>query len=208
MAAGAMKQDIQQFKKELILRAAGELFFEHGYTATTTEALTERLSISKTLIYQHFRSKVEMLGIICERSVTESVAVAARAAAAPGPADERLSHLVYDFTIVVIEHQQWIAISYRERAATPADVQRTVVGKQKEFDKILRTLIQDGVRSGLFAVEDPAATALAIGGMIIWVHSWYKADGRLTPDEIAQTMVTTALRMVQARTVPGGSAHA
>jgi AcrR family transcriptional regulator len=203
MAVSVMKEDVAQYKKELILRAAGELFFQHGYTATTTDALTERLSISKTMIYQHFRSKLEMLSIICERAVSESVAVAAQAAMLPGPADERLTRLVHDFTLVVIEHHQWIAISYRELNTPPEDVRQRIIAKQEEFDRIARTLIEDGVRDDVFRVADPAATALAIAGMIIWVHTWYRATGRLEPEEIAATLAQSALRMVGVDRKPG-----
>ncbi|MFC0283171.1 TetR/AcrR family transcriptional regulator [Camelimonas abortus] len=194
--ASAMKDDVALYKRELILRAAGELFFRNGYTATTTDALTERLSVSKTLIYQHFRSKQDMLATICERGISESVQVAIDAAALPGRADQRLRRLIHDFTLVVIERHEWIAISAREVAHLPADVDRRIRDMQGEFDRILRNIIEDGVREGVFRVEDPAIVCLGIAGMIIWIHAWYRANGRLAPDQIAGAMTALALRMV------------
>ncbi|MFD2677839.1 TetR/AcrR family transcriptional regulator [Camelimonas lactis] len=194
----AMKDDVALYKRELILRAAGELFFRNGYTATTTDALTERLSVSKTLIYQHFRSKQDMLATICERGISESVQVAIDAAALPGRADERLFRLLHDFTLVVIERHEWIAISSREVAHLPADVDQRIRDMQGDFDRIVRDIIKDGLREGVFDVEDPAIVCLGIAGMIIWIHAWYRGSGRLTPEQIADSMARSALRMVGA----------
>jgi TetR/AcrR family transcriptional regulator, cholesterol catabolism regulator len=46
-----------------------------------------------------------------------------------------------------------------------------------------------------FRFDDPGMAALAISGMIIWVHRWYRSGGRLKPKEIAERMAGTALRM-------------
>ena len=69
---------------------------------------------------------------------------------------------------------------------------------QEKFDRILRGILVDGVAQGRFRLADPAFAALAIGGMIIWVHSWYRAGGRLSPAEIAESMADAALRMALA----------
>lgn len=194
----AMKDDVALYKRELILRAAGELFFRNGYTATTTDALTERLSVSKTLIYQHFRSKQDMLATICERGISESVQVAIDAAALPGRADERLFRLLHDFTLVVIERHEWIAISSRELAHLPQDVDQRIRDMQGEFDHILRAIIEDGVREGVFDANDAGIVCLGIAGMVIWIHAWYRGNGRLTPEQIADSMARFALRIVGA----------
>lgn len=206
--SSAMKDDVAQYKRELILRAAGELFFRNGYTATTTDALTERLSVSKTLIYQHFRSKQDMLATICERGISESVQVAIDAAALPGRADDRLFRLMHDFTLVVIERHEWIAISAREVAHLPQDVDQRIRDMQGDFDRILRNIIEDGVREGIFRVEDPAIVCLGIAGMVIWIHAWFRANGRMTPEQIADAMAHLALRMVGAPERPQDSQSA
>ncbi|MFX8554493.1 hypothetical protein ABTM01_20525 [Acinetobacter baumannii] len=47
-------------------------------------------------------------------------------------------------------------------------------------------------------MRDAALAALGIGGMVIWIHSWYRADGRLSPADLALATAESALRMVQA----------
>ena len=45
-------------------------------------------------------------------------------------------------------------------------------------------------------------TALAISGMIIWTHRWYRARGRLSAAEVADAMAEAALRMAGAARSP------
>jgi len=191
-----MKDDIAEFKKELVLKAACALFFERGYAGSTTEALTERLSISKTVIYSHFRSKAEILTMICERSVRFALDLAERVAVAPDDPAAKLRRLAREFTLIVIENQDYLGVSARERNALPVDSRRRISDMQERFDRLLGGIIAEGAARGRFTVPDPALAALAIAGMIIWIHSWYRADGRLTPAEIAGGMADTALRMV------------
>ncbi|HYM01640.1 MAG TPA: TetR/AcrR family transcriptional regulator [Stellaceae bacterium] len=189
-----MKENVTQFKKALILRAACKLFFERGYTATTIDAITEELSSSRRAIYDHFAGKAEILSEICEQSVRFSIDLAERVAREPGDPSEKLRRLARDFTMIVIENQDYIAVSAREKHFLPVESQKRILRMQERFDRILRSILADGVSQGIFDIADPGIAALAIGGMIIWVHSWYRAGGRLSPQEIADSLADTALR--------------
>jgi AcrR family transcriptional regulator len=199
MAAFAMKEGVSRFKRGLILDAAAKLFSERGYAATTIEAITDELSASKRAIYGQFGSKAEILAAICEQAVRFSVELAERVAREPGDPVFKLRRLAREFTTIVIENQDYIAMGSREMKFLPEESRRRILRMQERFDRILGSILDDGVKRGLFGVPDPAMTALAIGGMIIWVHGWYRSGGRLSPHEIADAMAETALRMVLAR---------
>ncbi len=198
MAVSAMKEGVSRFKRGLVLRAAAKLFSERGYAATTINAITDELSASKRAIYDHFAGKAEILVEICEQAVRFSVDLAERIAREPGDPVAKLRLLARDFTGIVIENQDYIAISSREMKFLPEDSYRRILRMQERFDRILRSILAEGVARGCFELADPAMTGLAISGMIIWVHRWYRAGGRLSRQEIAEAMAETALRMAAA----------
>jgi TetR/AcrR family transcriptional regulator, cholesterol catabolism regulator len=198
MTLPALRDGVTQFKKGLILRAACKLFSERGYAATTIDAITAELSSSRRAIYDHFAGKAEMLVEICEQSVRVSLDLAERVSREPGDPVARIRRLARDFTAIVIENRDYIAVGTREMKFLPADSRRRILRMQEKFDRILQTILADGARQGLLASPDPALSALAIAGMIIWVHSWYRDDGRLSAEEIAESMADAALRMVRA----------
>jgi AcrR family transcriptional regulator len=201
MAITAMKEGVSRFKRGLILGAAAQLFSERGYAATTIDAITDELKASKRAIYDHFAGKSDILLEICEQAVRFSVELAERVAGEPGDPAAKLRRLARDFTLIVIENQDYITISSRELKYLPEESQRRIFRLQERFDRILAAILAEGARSGAFSTADPEMTGLAISGMIIWVHRWYRARGRLAPTEIAERMADAALRMAGADAV-------
>ena len=59
--------------REKILRAALQLFFEHGYKDTSYDMLIHKTGLSKGAIYHHFKSKEELLIAVCEFFLQESL---------------------------------------------------------------------------------------------------------------------------------------
>jgi TetR/AcrR family transcriptional regulator, cholesterol catabolism regulator len=204
MAVTAMKEGVSRFKRGLILGAAAKLFSERGYAATTIDAITEELKASKRAIYDHFAGKSDILVAICEQAIRLSVDLAERVRREPGDPPAKLQRLARDFTTIVIENQDHIAIASREMKFLPEDSHRRILKMQERFDRILATILAEGVTAGALDTPDPEMTGLAVSGMIIWVHRWYRAGGRLRPSEIAERMAATALRMAAA---PSGRAN-
>jgi TetR/AcrR family transcriptional regulator, cholesterol catabolism regulator len=198
MPVSAMKQDVSRFKRALVLGAAAKLFSERGYAATTIDAITAELSASRRAIYEHFAGKTEILTEICEQAVRFSVDLAERAQREPGGPVAKLGRIARDFTGIVIDNQDYIAISSREMKFLPEESRRRILRMQERFDRILTAILAEGAEEGVFALADPAVTALAISGMIIWVHRWYRAGGRLSRAEIADAMAEASLRMAGA----------
>jgi AcrR family transcriptional regulator len=63
MQPGGSKRDMDEAvsKREAILAAAGEVFFERGYEAATTLDIATKAKTSKRALYQHFPSKEAIL---------------------------------------------------------------------------------------------------------------------------------------------------
>ncbi|MGK5551426.1 TetR family transcriptional regulator [Actinomadura kijaniata] len=62
-----------------ILDAAGELFAEHGYRATSMQAIAQKVGITKAALYYHFASKDEILRNLTLPVLDELEAVLAEA---------------------------------------------------------------------------------------------------------------------------------
>ncbi|MGY1551315.1 TetR/AcrR family transcriptional regulator [Microbacterium sp. A588] len=58
--------------KEQILDAAAALFAEHGYVATSTRAIAERVGVRQPSLYYHFSGKDDLLAALLESTVRPS----------------------------------------------------------------------------------------------------------------------------------------
>jgi len=67
---------------------------------------------------------------------------------------------------------------------------------QKSFNLRLTDLIDSGVKSGDFNVDNPRLAAFALIGLAQWIPRWYRPDGEFEVDEIAAYFSEQALRIV------------
>ena len=58
---------VDQAKRDAIIAAAADSFFEHGYAASTIEGIAARASVSKVTVYNHFGDKRALLAAAVTR---------------------------------------------------------------------------------------------------------------------------------------------
>ena len=195
-AAAELKTEVQEFKRRRILEAARELFFAHGYEATTLDAIAEALHVTKPFLYSYFRNKSEILNAICEVGITSSLQALDEAMGSDLGHRDKLRAIVERVTAIVIQNQKYIVVYEREEKNLQADESRALMRLRKQFDLRLATLLEEGTRAGEFDVEDAPLTALSIGGMITWVASWYRPLGRWSQTDVIMQMIRNVMRMV------------
>lgn len=191
-----MRDEILAYKRERILQEAVKLFYERGFTGTTLDDIAAALGVTKPFIYTYFKSKVELLAAISLPTIEMSVEAAELAMESTGSAAARLRRLVTEFTGVVMRRQANIAVYFREEMHLDPVARAEIDSRRKEFDRILSTLLREGVASGEFHIADVSLTALAIGGMISWTYTWFRPNGRLGVEELSGRMADIASQMV------------
>jgi AcrR family transcriptional regulator len=197
-----IRDAVSRLKRERIISTAVELFHNNGLSNTTLEAVAEKMNVTKPFIYSHFKSKHALLAEICSRGIRASLDVLNRVVASEGSATQKLQAVAYDFMLAVIENQGHIAIYNREQKHLSAEDSDAIDDMRREFDRKFCALLNEGVASGEFVVDDVQITSLAIGGIISWSYVWYRPNGRLSRTETAEKVAGLVLAMVKAKT-PG-----
>lgn len=193
-----MREEILAYKRERILQEAVTLFYERGFTGTTLDDIAAELGVTKPFIYTHFRSKVELLAALCQPTIELSLAAVTSAAEGEGTPTQRLRRAMADFAQVVLQRQANIAIFFREEKNLAMEALEEINTLRKKFDRVLSELLREGVAAGEFHITDVNVTALALGGMISWAYTWHRPEGRLTLENVCNTLAGLALRMVGA----------
>jgi TetR/AcrR family transcriptional regulator, cholesterol catabolism regulator len=191
-----LRDEVKDLKRKRILDAASELFFEHGYKGTSVEAIASRLHVTKPFIYYHFSNKADILAGVCGRTTAFVAQSAEAAAAGSGSVWERLESLVRDLSLRVIEGRIYLAVYFREEKHLPKSAFRDLSSNRKRFDTALSKLIREGVDSGDFHASNVSVATQAITGMTTWIFNWYRPAGPLTPEQIAEEMVSLVKSMV------------
>ncbi len=191
----SMKDEVAALKRRHTIAAAVDLFYDNGYENTTLDAVAEKLGVSKPFIYANFGSKSELLAEICERGVAIAHEAIDGVTALDLPPAQALELFARRYVATILENQKHIAVYVREdKNLEPGEARRIGVMRREFFAKI-RALLEAGVATGDFAIDDSQIAALAIGGAVTWSTFWYRPDGRLTLDEISERMTRPILRL-------------
>lgn len=91
-----------------IVEVALELIADHGFAATTTREIAERLGFTKAALYYHFRSKEDLLAAMVAPAVDDLTALVATAATPSTPADRR--RLLEGYVDVVSAHRDLVRV--------------------------------------------------------------------------------------------------
>ena len=194
-----IRDAVTRLKRERIISTAVDLFHNHGLGNTTLEEVAEKMNVTKPFIYSHFKSKNALLAEICSRGIRASLDVMDRIVASDGSATDKVRALARDFMVAVLENQGHIAIYTREQKHLSREDSEAIDNMRREFDRKFCGLLNEGVATGEFVVDDVQMASLAIGGIVSWSYVWYRPDGRLTQAETAEQISALVMSMIQAK---------
>ena len=194
-----IRDAVTRLKRERIIATAVDLFHNNGLGNTTLEAVAEKMNVTKPFIYSHFKSKGDLLAEICAHGIRASLEVVNRVAASEASATEKMKTMARDFMLAVLENQGHIAIYTREQKHLAKVDSDAIDDMRREFDRKVNGLLNEGVASGEFVVDDVQMASLAIGGIVSWSYVWYRPNGRLSRLETAERIADLVMAMVQAK---------
>lgn len=198
-ATGDIRDAVWRLKSERIVAAAVDLFYKQGYSKTTLDQVAQAIHVTKPFIYSHFKSKNDLLAEICSRAIRVSHEALNRVFAAEISPTEKLYTIARDFMLTVLQHQAHAVIYSREEKELALEDRNAINALRRGFDRRFASLLEEGVASAEFTVEDVPLTALAIGGIVGWAPVWYRPGGRLSQVEASERVALLVLAMVQAK---------
>ena len=191
-----MKDELNKYKRARLVEVASELFYERGFVGTTLDAIADKLEVNKPFIYQFFASKHEILAAVVEQEIRRTIDLLDLTYQRETKAPARLRSFVSAWVRENIEFRMIAMIFWQEQHHFSPDTQEENRNLQKVFNVRLTDLIESGIKSGEFNVDNPRLAAFALIGLAQWIPRWYRPDGEFEVDEIAAYFSEQALRIV------------
>jgi AcrR family transcriptional regulator len=186
-----------------LLDVAVTVFIERGFEATSMDELAARLGVTKSAIYHHVPSKVELLRLALDRALDALFAVTEEPQARSGRAIDRLEHVVRGSVRVLAAELPFVTLLLRVRGNS--EVERAALQRRREFDRIVTALVRAAEAEGDVRPDvDPAVTSRLLFGTVNSLTEWYRPDGDLTPDDLADALVTTTFAGLRSAQAGGG----
>lgn len=179
-----------------VLDAALTLFAERGYHGTALSQIAKALDIQTPSLYNHMASKQDLLVAILQDTTDRVLSEYESAVDGIEGVGERLRAATYVYALRHATHPREAVIVNRDATAIDEPVRAAVYAKRRKHADDFRELIQEGVESGRFDVENATVAAFAILEMCVSIARWFDSGGSVSAEEIARQHGDFALRIV------------
>ena len=181
--------DTVKSKKVSILGEALKLFAEKGYHSTTLDEVAKRLGVTKAALYYYFDNKAQIIRVIMRKHIdnmTQSVKLVSSELTPKDKLREFIRCHVKNVTTSLDDTK----ILFEQINALPPKTRQSIENKEREYDRALQVILQEGIDDGSFKIDDVKVISYAIIGLCNWTYRWYKPDGRLTPDKLSDIIIS------------------
>ena len=171
--------------REDILEAAAQVFRQKGFHGASMQDIAEAVDLKKASLYHHVTSKQEILLAILDRALELLLERISAISDQAIPADEKLQQMILAYLQILAENTDLSAVLLFEHRSLERKQHDRHVPNRDKFEALWRQVLVEGESARQFQCEDPALTARAILGILNWTITWYRPDGPLEINEIA-----------------------
>ena len=172
-----------------IVRAAGQLFHEKGYSATTIRDIANAVGMRSGSPFYHFKTKHDMLrAVVLEGldAIGDAVARAAQTGKSPRARFEAMlrAHLGQ---LLEAEGRNFAATLLHESRHLDPEVLAELVVRKDRYEAMWQKVLKDLKGAGLIADDSPVARLFLLGAMN-WTVQWYRPEGSRNIDQLARQL--------------------
>jgi len=177
-----------------IVRAAGRLFREKGYAATTIRDIAGAVGMRSGSPFYHFKTKNDMLRAVVLEGLDAFNAAVARAASSDKPPRARFEAMLRAHLGQLLgdDGRDFAATLLHESRHLDPAVLAELVALKDSYEAMWQKALQDLKRAGLIA-DDSQVARLFLLGALNWTVQWYRPDGAKSVEQIARQLARLLL---------------
>ncbi len=166
--------------KERIYIEAARLFQEKGYAAASMRDLAERLQLRPSSLYNHIRSKEDLLEKICFDNAERYGNLMEECLNLDLPAAGKVEYLLRQHIRIALEYPTSITVFNDEWRHLPLDALKKFVGMRKDYEGKFCALLAEAMQAGAFKTFAPQLVLNTLLSSLLWLH---RLDARDAPPE-------------------------
>jgi AcrR family transcriptional regulator len=180
-------------QKEQILAAARRLFSQKGYHGTTIREIADEAGLLSGSLYAHIQTKEDLLFEIADEGAEVFLAAISSVMQRPEPAITRIRAGLRAHIRVVADHLEAATVFFHEWKALSPERRAVIQAKRDAYEAQWAVLLEQGMAEGVLRSDDPKFARILLLSAANWVYHWYRPDGGMTPEQIADRFVNLLL---------------
>lgn len=180
-------------RREAIIETAARLYGESGFRGSSIADLAIACGMSKSLLYHYFSSKEDILYEIMIGHIEALRQAAEDTVDTPDPA-VRFRALTHSFMQLYANASSRHKVLMNDLDKLPAHRRALIVEHERRMLDIVDEIIAQRVSSLQRNKTKRRALTMLYFGMINWTHTWFRPDGKMSADQLADTVVELFLK--------------
>ena len=175
-------------RKKEILSLSQSVLKEKGYAATSVRDIAKALDMEPASLYSHFKSKEDILKITCFEMADKFELAVKEVNDIYFNAEEKLRMAIKLHVEILTSHLDSALIFIRDWRNLTGESLDQFIAKRNVYEAGFREIVQTGIDEGVFKETDRKFAALTILSSVNWIVEWYKPNGTLNPEQIAEKL--------------------
>jgi AcrR family transcriptional regulator len=168
------------------VRVAARLFREQGFDGTTVRAIASAVGMRSGSPFYHFTSKEEILFAVMEEGLRQGLARCEAVLARHAGARERFVALMRaHFGTILEDGSDFVPVMLYEWRRLPQAYRKRLIAVKDRYDALWQGVVDELLRAGLLRGDGRLARLLILGA-VNFAATWYKRNGELSIDQLAQ----------------------
>jgi TetR/AcrR family transcriptional regulator, cholesterol catabolism regulator len=180
-------------KRTLIVEAAVQLFREKGYSATTMRDIAEKVGMEAASLYNHIKSKEEILREICFGVAANYHAHLEQVLVQKMSPLNKVKMLIRLQVNMITSNPSASLISNFEWKHLTEEDKMMFIKTRKGYEDGFRRCIEAAMAVGEMKRMNSTVAMHAILASVRWMDQWYRADGDISSDTLEEDMITLLL---------------
>lgn len=185
-------------KREIILKEAAKLFKEKGFGGSSMRELAEKVGIEAASMYNHIRSKEEILEEICFGTGKKYDEQLSFINLQPISASEKLASII-DFHIqMIIDDGNAVSVLNNDWKYLGKEKMTAFKAMRNEYEKHLADFLSNGMADGTFRKMNVSVALFTLLSSLRWVELWYKPSRGVTKSDLANDISAILMNGIKA----------
>jgi len=187
----AKKSKINQ--RQRILEEAAKLFKAKGFAGTSMRDLGGEVGMEAASIYNHIKSKDEILESICFYISNTYISQLAEIQQTEASYTEKLKALIRQHIRLMLEEGAAVSVANNDWKYLTGDKLADFKEARKTYEQGFATLIERGIAAGELQPVNVSVALFTVLSAVRWVELWYRPGRGISAEELEQDILTMLL---------------
>jgi TetR/AcrR family transcriptional regulator, cholesterol catabolism regulator len=177
-------------RKEVIVSKAATLFREKGFKAASMRDLAEAVGVEAASLYNHIKSKTEILHELCFSVANRFVHKIDEVEAENTSAVNKIEKLLRFHINEMLHHYEEVYVSDREWKHLSDPYLSNFQNQRRIYRKRFAAIIETGIHEHQIKNIDAPTAVLIMLHAISGIESWHRSTQKITAEELEENMIS------------------